>query len=244
MYVQCRATCGRPAAACKSSKERNASTDPPVALCRLTTHADSYSIVCSAYRLESVLRGGLGAIACTIRSALCDIPLLNESEMPMTTHKLDSLPQRPGFTSAMFSILCVAVVAVFVLPAAMSQRSHPQQATPVTVTDNELQLLLEARRDVLKEALESAIVFMQAVDTRGVEDLWAIETFQTELSKAELELAESKQDRIDVLTQALERISDFEEQLEMRGERKSHQLRIKAERLRIEIELHKVKKSP
>ena len=62
MYVQCRATCGRPAAACKSSQERNASTDPPVALCRLTTHADSISIVCFAYSLQSVLRGGLGRL--------------------------------------------------------------------------------------------------------------------------------------------------------------------------------------
>ncbi len=105
-------------------------------------------------------------------------------------------------------------------------------------------MLLVARRDVLKEALESAITFLQASDGMRVEDLWTIEAFQTELSKAELELAESKQDRIDILTQALERISVFEEQLEIRGEPKSHQLRVKAERLRVEIELHKVKKSP
>lgn len=216
---------------------------PPVALCRLNTHADGNS---TDFCLQNsdCYAWGLGAIVCTIRSALCDIPLLAEGDMPMTTHTMDSLPQRPRFKSAMFSILCVAVVAVFVLPAAMSQRSHPQQKTPATVTDNELRMLLVARRDVLNEALESAIASLDASDGRGVGDLWVIEALQSELSKAELELAESKQDRIDVLTQALERISFFEEQLVSRGEPKLHHLRVKAERLRVEIELHKVKKSP
>lgn len=144
----------------------------------------------------------------------------------------------------MFSILCVAVVAVFVLPAAMSQRSHPHPQTPAIVTDNELRKLLEARRDVLKEALESAGVYLQARQERGVEDLWQIVKLAVELSKAELELAESKQDRIDVLTHALEVVAELEEQLTSRGESRIVQLQLKAERLRIEIELHKVKKSP
>ena len=162
----------------------------------------------------------------------------------MTTHTLDSLPQRPGFESAMFSILCVAVVAVFVLPAAMSQRSHPQQATPVTVTDNELQLLLEARRDVLKAASETARIYLDIRQERSPEDYWDIVKLEVELSKLELELAQTKQDRIDVLKKTLEVVTDMEEQLEIQNGLKLFDLLVKAERLRIEIELHKVKKSP
>ena len=54
---------GEPAAACKTSKERIRTTGPPVALCRLTTHADSSSTVCFAYGRQSVLRGVRGIVS-------------------------------------------------------------------------------------------------------------------------------------------------------------------------------------
>jgi hypothetical protein len=54
---------GDPAAACNTSKERVRTTGPPVALCRLTTHADSISTVCFAFSRQSSLRGVRGIVS-------------------------------------------------------------------------------------------------------------------------------------------------------------------------------------
>ena len=104
--------------------------------------------------------------------------------------------------------------------------------------------MLIARRDVWKELLEGTTLRDQIADHRDSIDIMRLNSIRQEFYKAELELAESKEDRIKVLMQALESQSDAEEIMSVRADATDAEFYLKADRLRIEIELHKEKRKP
>ena len=110
--------------------------------------------------------------------------------------------------------------------------------------DKELRALLVARRDVWKDLLERMAVRDAVAEGRDSFDIMRLNAIRQEFYKAELELAESKEDRIKVLMQALESQSAAEEIMSDRADASDAEFYLKADRLRIEIELHKEKRKP
>ena len=112
--------------------------------------------------------------------------------------------------------------------------------------DKELRALLIARRDVLKDLDAMVSVRRMATDMHiGPGDIGRISQIRQELYRAELELADSKEDRIEILTKALEKQAEAEDFAEARGnDGRDEVFSLKADRIRIEIELHKEKKKP
>jgi hypothetical protein len=139
--------------------------------------------------------------------------------------------------------LGISIILAMTLLVIFSQHGHAQRPLKSEV-DKELRALLIARRDVWKEFLESATARDQIAEHRGDIDILRLNSIRQEFYKAELELAESKEDRIRTLLQALESQSHAEEIVAVRSDSMESSYYLKADRLRIEIELHKEKKKP
>lgn len=111
------------------------------------------------------------------------------------------------------------------------------------VEDPELRALREARRDVLKEAVEILGVRFR----EGGSSPNAFIAANVALLEAELELAGSKEERVHVLQQLLEQHKELEQRMEEMSDlgvgRPEDYLTAKAARLKAEIELHKAKKA-
>ena len=139
--------------------------------------------------------------------------------------------------------LGISIILAMTLLVIFSQHGHAQRPLKSEV-DKELRALLIARRDVWKEFLESATARDQIAEHRDDIDILRLNSIRQEFYKAELELAESKEDRIKILMDALEDQSQVEEALLIRQGNSDAEFYLKADRLRIEIELHKEKKKP
>ena len=139
--------------------------------------------------------------------------------------------------------LGVSIIVAMTLLVIFSQYGQAQRPLYSEV-DKELRSLLIARRDVWKELLEGTTLRDQIADHRDSIDIMRLNSIRQEFYKAELELAESKEDRIKVLMQALESQSDAEEIMSVRADATDAEFYLKADRLRIEIELHKEKRKP
>lgn len=137
----------------------------------------------------------------------------------------------------------VSIIVAMTLLVIFSQYGQAQRPLHSEV-DKELGSLLIARRDVWKELLERMTAQDAIVEHRDSFDIMRLNSIRQEFYKAELELAESKEDRIKVLMQALESQSDAEEIMSVRADASDAEFYLKADRLRIEIELHKEKRKP
>jgi len=150
--------------------------------------------------------------------------------------------RRYGKMSATLT-LGVSMVIAIIFQGVVSNRSIAQRQVPAEV-DKELRALLVARRDVLKDfvgAMQSEMDSSEAIGAGGIAQLARA---RYEFYKAELELTESKKERIEILERALEAQSEVEEMFEVRQEPRGLGYHAKAERIKIEIELHKEKKKP
>ena len=109
--------------------------------------------------------------------------------------------------------------------------------------DKELRALLEARRDVLKDAVN----ILNEKFREGGSSLDAVVAANVALLEAELELPVSKEERLLVLQQLLKQHSRLEQRMEEVLEhgvgRPEDYLTAKAARLKVEIELHKARKA-
>ncbi len=110
--------------------------------------------------------------------------------------------------------------------------------------DKELRVLLTSRRDALKAILQNRFTRFQ----QGTEEFVMYADIVIEMMKVDLELARTKEERIAVIEASLEMLVDREKRLEAMVdaalESSSLLLIAKADRLKVEIELHKARKAP
>ena len=110
--------------------------------------------------------------------------------------------------------------------------------------DKELRVLLTSRRDALKAVLQNRFTRFQ----QGTEEFGVYADIIIETMKVDLELARTKEERIAVIESFLAMLVDREKRLEAMANAQlagSSSLFIaRADRLKVEIELHKARKAP
>lgn len=130
-----------------------------------------------------------------------------------------------------------------VLHSSPPAAGHDSSTAAPAIEDSELRALLEARRDVLKQAVE----ILNTSFRQGITSPNAVIAANVALLEAELELAKSKEERLLVLQQLLEHHKQLEQQTEKMFEatlgRREDCLAAKAARLKAEIALHKARKA-
>jgi len=139
--------------------------------------------------------------------------------------------------------LGVSMVIAIILQVVLSERTIAQRQVTEEV-DIELRALLIARRDALKDLVRVTEAQMDRQVERNAGGIFQMAKVRNELYRAELELTESKKERIEILAKALEAQAEMEDMFDIRQESKDVVYYAKAERIKIEIELHKEKKKP
>ena len=135
------------------------------------------------------------------------------------------------------------MVIAIILQVVLSERTIAQRQVTEEV-DIELRALLIARRDALKDLVRVTEAQMDSQVERNAGGIFQLAKVRNELYRAELELTESKKERIEILAKALEAQAEMEDMFDIRQESKDVVYYAKAERIKIEIELHKEKKKP
>jgi len=135
------------------------------------------------------------------------------------------------------------MVIAIILQVVLSERTIAQRQVTEEV-DIELRALLIARRDALKDLVRVTEAQMDSQVERNAGGIFQLAKVRNELYRAELELTESKKERIEILAKALEAQAEMEDMFDIRQESKDVVYYSKAERIKIEIELHKEKKKP
>jgi len=154
--------------------------------------------------------------------------------------KLDNslLKERPMRT------MIVSVSLVLAAFLVSTQRGTPALASPTSTEDAELRAKLEERRDTLKELVKVVTAYFQS----GQGNISSVLQAQSELLEAELPLAKSKAERISLYEKSLEARTTFEniaQELHKIGRgRQEDYLRAKADRIKVEIDLHNAKVGP
>lgn len=138
----------------------------------------------------------------------------------------------------------VVLIMAIVVSALMITSGINHAATTHTPEDAELRALLESRREVLKSLSE--VMKQRAAAGSGI--LNDVTDINSELLDVELELARTKDERVALLEAALVSQVQIEQRVQSMFNsgvlNLSDNLVSQANRLKIEVELHKAKTSP
>ncbi|MEJ7595844.1 MAG: hypothetical protein WKF77_30395 [Planctomycetaceae bacterium] len=121
------------------------------------------------------------------------------------------------------------------------QRSNgqPTRNHPSNANDPELLQLLTQRRDAIKNWADFSVDRLDAENNRDPVLLGRVCEVKRELLKAELEFASTKEARILLLERALQDQTRWKKMLEVRDETSDSMFQAEADRLSLEIELHR-----
>jgi hypothetical protein len=137
-------------------------------------------------------------------------------------------------------IMILSVVLASI--AGLMYCSAESQAVVQESEDKELRSLLEARRDTLKQLVLVAEAAINAETIRDPERMRLFSDYMHELQLAELDLAQSKAERIAIIEKMVMSQKKLEMWLEQREESEASILMATAARIKAEIDLHKAKK--
>ncbi len=133
----------------------------------------------------------------------------------MNPNQLIELRQRRYVKASAILTLNVSVFIAMILQFGLAKPSIAQQQKTAEV-DKELRALLIARRDILRDLVETVKTREDISEVRDPSAIWQVIGLRQELWNAELKLAELREQRIAILTKSLEENAIYEDLLSLR----------------------------